>query len=104
MNIYIDEGLHIDNVFYNGRDNIKKATIKKRLDNKDIILSDQNIDLYDQKNRFFIKSTTSDSFGFFDFLNLDFKKGPFFIVAHDELKEFNAVIADNIGGSNYVDD
>lgn len=32
--------------------------------------------------------------------NIDLKKGPFFIIAHDPSKKFNGVIADNIGGQN----
>lgn len=46
----------------------------------------------------------TDEKGFFNINNIDLKKGPFFVVSHDPTGEHNGVIADNIGGPNYVDD
>lgn len=43
-----------------------------------------------------VKERWSDQDGSYEFLNID--KGPWFVVAHDNTGEYNAVIADNIFG------
>lgn len=60
------------------------------------------VHLYDQTKRVLIKNffTTGNNFRI---SNIDFKKGPFFIISHHPEKKYNAVIADNIGRHSDVD-
>lgn len=59
--------------------------------------------IFDQKTYELVCAKSSDKNGDVFFRNIDIKNNLFFVISHDYKKEFNGVIADNIGGEN-VDD
>lgn len=56
--------------------------------------------LFDQKTYELVCAKSSDKNGNVSFTNIDIKNNLFFVISHDYKKEFNGVIADNIGGQN----
>lgn len=61
------------------------------------------VKLFDQTRNGFITSFYTRKNGEYSIEHIDMKKGPFFIISHDDTQKYNGVIADNIGGPNYVD-
>lgn len=99
MNYHDSIVAHIRLSFFYGKENISGDV--KNINRK--IMPFRKIKLFHQETNSFIESRTSDLEGEFSFNNFDLNKGPFFLVVHDPTGEHNAVIADNIGGPNYVD-
>lgn len=79
-------------------------SILGKISEKDKIAIKYNkVRLFYQKTGAILFELSSDKNGVYEFNGIDFKKGPFFIIAHDPSGKYNGVIADNIGGKNVVD-
>lgn len=103
MNLEIDHGVFFTSSKHVGRNKISANTMftdKMSVIPRPFTL----VKLFDHKNNQIISSMYSDAFSSVIFEDLNVKEGNFFVIAHDPEKKFNGVIADNIGGSSYVDE
>lgn len=100
---YIKKAIKVtDNSSYLGKDSLNINLFNKN-DPKNIPRGGGIVMLLNQKTYELVCAKSSDKNGSVTFNNIDRNNNVFFAIAHDYKKEYNGVIADNIGGENVVD-